>query len=169
MRKAKAVNTQERMDGLVKALTSEDMLGSVIRIHLYIEFELNTFIQGRLPAGAFEALRLEYFKKIDLAIALGLPADLKSLLRKVGEIRNNFAHNLDYRLQEAEVDALFKSFGPKLKDVLQRSFARARRSPLGAGYPSTLQEMNPASRLQFYTMQIWTVMAHFNDLSFFPE
>jgi hypothetical protein len=157
------------MNGLVKALTSEDMLGSVIRIHLYIEFELNTFIKGRLPPGAFEALKLEYFKKIDLAVALGLPADLKSPLRKIGEIRNDFAHNLDYKLQEAEVEALFKTFSPTMKDFLQRGYARARKTPNGAHYPSTIKEMNAASRLQWYIMEIWLFLAHINDQDFFPE
>jgi hypothetical protein len=159
---------QERLAGLLAAVTSEDMLGGFIRVHLFIEYELNLFIQKRLPSGVLETLRLDYDGKIKLAIALGLASDLKPSLRKVGEFRNEFAHNLDHKLVEADVDALFKSFSPRMKDLMQRAFAKMRRTPSGAHYPATHQELNGATKLQLYILQIWSILAHVNDPTFFP-
>ncbi|KFG68727.1 hypothetical protein [Microvirga sp. BSC39] len=159
---------QERLIGLYKAITADDMLGGFIRVHLYIEYELNLFIEARLPPGVIETLKPDYDRKISLAIALGLLPDLKSPLRKIGEYRNRFAHNLDHKLLLSDVDGLFKSFSPAMKEITQRWFARVRKLPSGADYPSTHLEMNGASRLQFYVMQIWMFLAHANDPSFEP-
>jgi hypothetical protein len=35
--------------------------------------------------------------------------------------------------------------------------------------PETLQEMDGASRMQFYVMQVWAILAHFNAPTFDPH
>jgi hypothetical protein len=85
-------------------------------------------VRARLPLEAFEALtamRLEYDKKITLAVSLGLPSEFKSALRKLGEIRNAFAHNLDATLAEDNVGSLVRVFDAEMKDIMQQSYARA--------------------------------------------
>jgi hypothetical protein len=160
---------QERLEGVIRALTSGDTLGGVIRLHLYIEHELNIFISSRLPTGVLDALQLTYSKKINLALTLGLAPDLKGPLKKIGKIRNDFAHNLDHILTVDEVDGLFDSFGPKLKEVTKKAFDSARAMPSGARHPATHHELDGASKMQLYVMQIWTLLAHFNDSTFNPR
>lgn len=161
-------STQERLEGLIKAVTAEDMLGGFIRAHLHIEFELNIFIQRRLPEGVLDMLRLEWRKKVDLAIKLGLLSDLKVPLRKVGNIRNDFAHNLGHQLTPDDVEDLMKSFSSTMKDLAQRGYAQSRKRPSHKDAPSTLHEMNPASKLQNCLLQIWAMLALINEPNFEP-
>jgi hypothetical protein len=154
---------------VIRALTSGDTLGGVIRFHLYIEHELNTFIAHRVPAGVLDSLQLTYSKKVNLALTLGLTPDLKGPLKKIGKIRNEFAHNIDHVLTVSEVDALFGSFGPKLKEVTKKAYASTRAMSSGERHPETHYELNGASKMQLYVMQIWTLLAHFNDPTFNPR
>ena len=160
---------QDRLDGLIKSLTSEDMLGAVIRLHLYIEYELNVFIAARASAKIFDTRKRKYSQRIDKAMALGLLPDLEKPLRKIGRIRNDFAHNLDHILSIDDVDSLFQSFGPKLQAVAENAYAVTRTMPNCTHYPETLQEMNGASKMQFYVMQVWALLARFNNPTFDPH
>src|SRR5215213_3591554 len=80
------VQTRNTVDALSKALCRSDELGAVIRAHLFVEHEVNEFIGARMPAGAFEALDLEYSAKVKLALALGLDRSFKGPLNSLGNM-----------------------------------------------------------------------------------
>jgi hypothetical protein len=156
---------QERISALAEALTAEDELGAVIRGHLYIEHELNEFIKARLPLEAFEALtamRIEYDKKITLAVSLGLPSEFKNALRKLGEIRNAFAHNLDATLAEDNVGSLFRVFAAEMKSITHQSYAQAYKKMPATQQPKDISNLEPRDKFSLYVVQLWSALCYFN-------
>jgi hypothetical protein len=156
---------QERLNALANALTAEDELGAAIRGHLYVEHELNEFIKARLPAEAFEALiavRFEYDKKITLAVSLGLPSEFKSPLRKMGEIRNAFAHDLSASLEEKNVGSLFQAFDADMKEITQKSYSKASKKMPNTGRPKDVNKLEPRDRFSLYVMHLWSLLYYIN-------
>jgi RNase H-fold protein (predicted Holliday junction resolvase) len=99
------------------ALVGEDELGAVVRAHIHIEHELEQFIATVLPR-ADELGRMDYSAKVRLALACGLPRELKPTLNAIGTLRNKFAHRLGTRLTRKEADDFFNLFGKTQKHTL---------------------------------------------------
>ncbi|MDM5333450.1 hypothetical protein QUF56_09445 [Ureibacillus composti] len=77
-----------------------DKMYLILRGHLYIELELNTLLDNCLPhPEELELNKMTFYNKVKLAKALNLIDDLtKNVLLQFNEIRNNYAHNLNYQL-----------------------------------------------------------------------
>lgn len=121
------MNIYEIESSFKDALFQEDDLGAVIRVHLHIESFVNEIIQVLVPyPDELKPIRLDYFGKVNLLGALGVePANLKVLLT-LGNMRNKFAHNLNYQLDSSNVKGLYESLGSDLKEKLQMSHNNAR-------------------------------------------
>ena len=96
------------MGGLFEALSGEDDLGVVIRASIHMEYELDKFIAIVLPNP--RELKLNNFSlRLKVALACGLRNDLKKPLQILSGMRNNFAHELNTKLNDKHVVCLFES------------------------------------------------------------
>ena len=110
------------------ALFNEDELGSVIRVHLHIEFYVNEIIERLVPFHKdLKPINLNYFGKVNLICALGVKQECKTTLIALGTIRNKFAHNPVYKLTKSEVNNLYKSLSEQDRSLLQASHNKTRK------------------------------------------
>ncbi|WP_445371793.1 hypothetical protein ACH518_02835 [Methylomonas sp. HW2-6] len=112
MTESKPINVE-----FVSALLAEDEVGSVIRSHLYIEAQLSEFLELTVVEPKFLAdLDLSYAKKVELACCLGFDAKFRGALKRIGKLRNDFAHDLSSSLSQKVVSDLYNAlpeFGQK--------------------------------------------------------
>jgi hypothetical protein len=80
----------------------------VLRGHLYIENELNNLLKKFIPNSAILKLNKQgFYKKLELALALDLiEKEHFDSLEYLNELRNNYAHNLKYKLSVNEINKL---------------------------------------------------------------
>ena len=112
---------QRRFKSLSAALRNEDDLGKVVRAHIHIEHELQELIffaaPGRVHLKRFD--NMEFSEKVQLALVLGLNAELKPALTATGTLRNKFAHRLDMKIGEEEAKSLIATLTPPAKQRFQ--------------------------------------------------
>ncbi len=107
---------------LKSILLNEDDLGKVVRIHIYIEELLNTYISKAIHSPTYlKKLNLDYSGQVNLALCLGLSDALQKPLNAIGKIRNDFAHKLNQRLDESRVNNFFNTFSPDQKSELMET------------------------------------------------
>jgi hypothetical protein len=101
------------------AMDSEDDLGRILRAHLNMEALLNVLIlrdtsnAERLLGGT------PYARKVSVARQMGLiPQWMMKALDKIGELRNRFAHQLEYKLRDADAASLYATLEPDLKKTV---------------------------------------------------
>lgn len=115
-----------------KALFDEDELGSVIRVHLHVEYHVNKIIEKLVPyTEDLKPIHLDYDGKVNLICALGVKPESKTILSALGKMRNKFAHNPFYKLTGSEVSNLYKSLSERDKDILQKAHDRTRNQVEG--------------------------------------
>jgi hypothetical protein len=96
---------RKRIEALAEVLRAEDDLGKIVRAHIHIEHELREviFLVAPNPMQLKSFDKMEYADKVQLALVLGLNAELKPALNATGNLRNNFSHRLDMKIGEEEV------------------------------------------------------------------
>mgnify|MGYP000320628805 CR=1 FL=1 len=105
------------------ALFKEDDLGSVIRVHLHIEHHVNEIINLLVPVpNSLKQLQLDYDGKVNLLCVLGVKPESIKVLSALGNMRNKFAHNLNYQLDESIVKNFYETLDGHSKEVLQKSY-----------------------------------------------
>ena len=110
-------------DDLLNVLRGEDDLGVVIRAHILIESKLEAFLRRRIPRYKYlEEKRFSYAAKIDLALAMGLNPRFSAPLRKLGQIRNDFAHKPGMKLSNRHVTDLFGALDAEDRRIVLESF-----------------------------------------------
>jgi hypothetical protein len=112
---------KKRFESLSAALSTEDDLGKVVRAHIHIEHELQEliFLAAPRPDHIKRFENMEFFEKVQLALVLGLNADLKPALSATGTLRNKFAHRLDMKIGEEEAKNLIATLTPRAKQRFQ--------------------------------------------------
>lgn len=119
-----STKTENASDRLVASLRHDEELVAVIRGHLYLESQLNRLIDTLLPfPDQISDSRLGWPQRVDLALALGLEDRYGPPLRKMGKIRNLFAHDPSCGLDDSDVRALYDSLAKEDKDVVLLSFS----------------------------------------------
>jgi len=94
----------------VTALLAEDEVGCVIRSHLYVEAQLDSFLELAVVDPSFLAtLDLSYAKKVELACCLGFDSKFRGPLKRIGKLRNDFAHDLSSSLTQQVVSDLYNA------------------------------------------------------------
>jgi hypothetical protein len=103
----------------LKEIVGNDILGVIIRGHLFIESRLTHLIEQKLPEpGAIDLTRMNFHLKIDLAVAMGvLPYDLRPPLQVLNKLRNKLAHDVHKQITRADSERLFKSLPKVSRDV----------------------------------------------------
>lgn len=146
-----------KRDAYLKVLQGEDILGVVIRAHIYIEHELNDLLDAAVadPA-ALKALNLDYSGKVILAAALGLDPTFRPMLSCVGKLRNDFAHNLTATLGSQQVTALRTAMGAHF-DVAHRSLASTDKKMGNAS--RKWRQLDATEQLVLMLITIWSGLA----------
>jgi hypothetical protein len=121
---------------IITDLMGEDELGAVIRAQIHIETLLLRLIEVLVPYPEYlEKMNLDYFQRVQLAIAMGLSPEYAAPLNTLGSIRNRFAHKLDSILTKNDAENLYEALGADDKDTVQKSFERTKTqvSPTPSG------------------------------------
>jgi hypothetical protein len=137
---------------------SDDDLGAVIRGHLYVEAAVNRLIDAMLPfPQELSDSRLGWPQRVDLALALGLKAQYGSPLKKIGQIRNKFAHRPDASLDDKDVSGLYDSLDAEDRDIVLESFRRTQTQapePLQAKF----NELTPKDRFTLLMVTLHSIL-----------
>lgn len=103
------------------ALYAEDELGVVIRAQIHIESSVNDFIEKKI-SNLKTIRQLRFSQRVELACELGLGADIKQPLKKLGDLRNDFAHKLDTKLSTQKVESFYHSFDTEAQKFFQKAY-----------------------------------------------
>lgn len=122
---------------LLDDLIREDVVGLVLRGQLHIEHQLIELASLFLP----EACRcdwglISYRGKLALAAGCGMPADVIDALRKIGQLRNSFAHTLQADISRKSVQDLYNGLPENVRESLKHSYLATGRGPFSS--PSEL-------------------------------
>jgi hypothetical protein len=134
-----------------KALQAEDELGMIVRAHIHIESKLREFVQTAAPAPQYFKPS-SYSHTLRLAMILGLNAELHSALSAVGKLRNDFAHNVDTSLGEAQAARLHDAMGPKVREVAEYSYSKLRED--SPDKPESTAQLAPRDRVSLYLIAV---------------
>lgn len=107
-------DVQEFLD----ATLGGDELQVILRGHLYIEHELEKLLKIYMVEPQLVLTdRFMFMNKINLAIALGaLSLDKKMPYKRLNELRNNYVHQLKFKVSETDLNRLVDSFDRDLRD-----------------------------------------------------
>lgn len=107
------------MSELMSLLTQENELGKVIHTHIHIENLINKYLSHVLLFPEhIKPIHLDYFGKVHMALALGLPNELKAPLLQLGKIRNDFAHKVNTKIDSNHMNNFYGSFSPVQREMM---------------------------------------------------
>ncbi|WP_026478306.1 hypothetical protein [Alkaliphilus transvaalensis] len=95
---------------------TEDLMGIILRGHLFIENELMTLISNVLVNPS--KIKLPYFSnKLDAAFSLGIIEEQwYGAFKKLNKVRNNYAHDLRYEFSENDYEDLVSTLSKDAKE-----------------------------------------------------
>ena len=132
----------------VTALLAEDEVGSVIRSHLYVEAQLSAFLEITVVEPKFlNELDLSYAKKVELACCLGFDPKFRGALKRIGKLRNDFAHDLSSSLSERVVADLFNALPEFGQQAVHLSVGMLHQMCTVVPQPSKYTQLSP--KMQF--------------------
>lgn len=100
--------------------SSRDELGVIVRAHIHIDHLLFAYANLKAPKKYNNSRpRPDYWKLITITISRGLPKELARPLRKLGFLRNEFAHEFGKTLTAKDIDELWDKLPPQLQHYLQ--------------------------------------------------
>ncbi|CJV76078.1 Uncharacterised protein [Streptococcus pneumoniae] len=95
----------------------EDELQVILRGHLYLEHELEKSLRLELVEPDYILTnRFMFTSKVNLAVGLGLlPKSRKKIYEKLNSIRNNYAHQLDFKITEKHLNDVVSCMDEEVK------------------------------------------------------
>ena len=156
MSTAKRDDEADEEASVYKHLSAEDPFGVAIRSAVYIEHQLERFIDEQTRSkAAVKRLRLDYAGKADLALVLGLSERLRAPIAAIGTIRNDFAHTLEAELSPANADAVYKSMSADDKAIVQRVYAGILKANAATrGLPPKFAALEPLEKFQILVIAL---------------
>lgn len=137
--------------------SSPDSLTSVIRGHFYIEKALRDFVTKRLkhplPSDSNDVFTYRHY--VHLAMSLGLQDSLLAPLQRLGQIRNRFAHRMDYAIPKEGGIELVTMLAPetrKLADEIWGLMRNGHSEP--PSIPEHLIDLPPRDIFIVFTMTL---------------
>ena len=86
-------------------------LEQVVYTHIYIENIIINFLNEYCSQSQhIKDIRLDYFGRVHLSLALGLSSELKSPLTCLGKMRNDFAHKPEQKIDKSRINNFYNSF-----------------------------------------------------------
>ena len=105
------------------ALMHDEDLIAAVRGHLYIEIQLNRLIERLVPYPEEIAnSKLGWQQRVELALGLGLKSQYGPPLKKLGNIRNKFAHSPNASIEDKDIMELYQCLHREAQDVVLESF-----------------------------------------------
>ena len=147
-------------------LSNEDDLGVVVRSHLHIEYKLKKFLEELIPhpdglnIGSLANLRYEQL--VDLSIAFGIRPNIVSPIKKLGQLRNRFSHELRGNLSKSEIMEFRGTFDSDSLDRLEDLYQSTK---------STLSEKPPQNIINLPEKELFIIhmVGLYRDLVWFIE
>jgi hypothetical protein len=134
---------EEISESFIKALLAEDEVGCVIRSHLYIEAQINRYLElAVIEPKYLTKLGLSYAKKVELLCCLGLDQQFRGILIGIGKLRNKFAHNLSSRLTQQVVNDLYNALPEFGRQAIQNSVVLLHQALSSPGKPQKYEALN---------------------------
>jgi len=119
-------NLTSTSEALYQTLSHDDDLIAVVRGHLYVESMLNRLIESLLPyPKEIENSRLGWPQRVELSLALGLKKQYGAPLKKLGKIRNTFAHQPDASIQQKDILDLYRCLNKSDQAIVLNSYRKA--------------------------------------------
>lgn len=127
---------------------SDDILIVILKAHLYMERELiKTLTETIIDENVLKSTTFR--QKLDLANSMGLLDEYYGTLGKVNSIRNNFAHNINFKFDEKTYEDLLSTLTKVDKDDFLSEYERWKNML----YDRTVPEFN--FKLQLLLSNIW--------------
>lgn len=101
----------------MEATDEEDELQVVLRGHIYIEHEIERLLRNHLvEPDVILTDKFMFMSKLNLAVALGLiSVDRKIPYKKLNDLRNAYAHQLNYKMTGKALRGLVQSMDKEIK------------------------------------------------------
>ncbi|WP_053781789.1 hypothetical protein [Paenibacillus xylanivorans] len=133
--------------------SSESNLQTILRAHLYIEYELEKMLLSTLVHPEILKGKLRFIDKVRFVFALDLlPLETMSSILKINKLRNAFAHELEYSFSEADFDQLMESFSEEQKKKLP-------------SYLSSETVIDISEKLKMALFTVWIELYEVNNIS----
>jgi hypothetical protein len=90
---------------MVEALRSTDEIGSVLRMHLYLERVIEAWVAAvtNNPKVFSSQSGFSFSVKLEIARNFDLPNVLYSAIKMINKIRNNFSHKINKKIDDIEI------------------------------------------------------------------
>ena len=125
---------EKDVSGISNALKQEDLVGRVIRVQIHIETLINDCLSIMvLKKEHLNSMNLDFFGKTQLSLALGLPEDFKKPINFIGKIRNKFAHNLNFSLDNGLMNNFYSTFSDDHKAQINETASMESLSWISKG------------------------------------
>ena len=96
---------------------------------------------------------LNYARKVDLACALGFDDRYRAALKRLGKIRNDFAHDLEASLNEKRVSELYSALPDEGREAVQVSYRKTESQMKTLGV-SDVRQLSPRDRFVLTTLML---------------
>jgi hypothetical protein len=147
------------------ALLAEDDVGCVIRSHLYVEAQINRYLELAVVDQKYlRKLNLNYAKKVELLCCLGFDAKFREALKKIGSVRNKFAHDISFHLSREVVKDLYNllpEFGRQAVEISLDVLNQHLTYPVSA---SRYQDLEPKLQLVLIVLNLERICCAACDL-----
>ncbi len=123
-----------------------DQATCILTLHISTEYWLDRLLQRRcsLNEEELDSFDLTYYKKLSVLLKIGMvPNDIFQNLKALNELRNRFAHRLDYVLGDSESDFNFRHSGVDFDRFWQQVLAQPTRE--GIDYRGALLGIGEAT------------------------
>lgn len=93
-----------------KTVISGDDLTVIIRAHLLVENILEKLLSKNLDVKVFEDRELTFNLKLKITQSMNLLGDLYEPIKTLNKMRNEFAHNIETKIQDMDLSTFIKLY-----------------------------------------------------------
>ncbi|QDH23469.1 hypothetical protein [Saccharibacillus brassicae] len=136
---------------------SEELLIVVLRSHIFIEHEIEILLRNFCIDVKKTKLQF-YSQKLDLINSTGvLKKELYDSLSFVNEIRNKFAHRLDYKFDDEIYNTLYSKLPEDTRESLKKEFAPKKLRLDNSGYLLAMRHVLSSlwAELKAMSLDLW--------------
>ncbi len=156
---------EEISPAFINALLAEDEVGCVIRSHLYVEAQMDRYVELAVTAPKYLVkLDLSYAKKIELICCLGFDEHFRGALKRIGKIRNAFAHDLSSCITQQIVNDLYNTLPEFGRQAVQASVDKLHKALGLSGKPSKYQALPAKSQFVLIVLNLERICCAACDL-----
>lgn len=113
MEKVRRPIVREYLDSIEEL---DDILAIVLKTHLYTEYWIDQLVK-EVSLTANESIKYSFAVKLNLIYNMGcIPEALYLNIKKLNKLRNQFAHNLDFDINDADWNYVVRQEGLALSD-----------------------------------------------------